>query len=442
MPPKLPGFYYDEERKKYFKIVKTGQATSASQDYSISAVENTKRQKTRERKFHRTEQRHVRKPTAPKIDKIVLPKHSVHVTSRDTFHTQLQRYLHCREMGTLQPGFQSRLESRALGSLIRVTDVEQVGQVSGRDDVTAIALDEENGDVFTGRASGIVNAVRRGSSLIRESYIRRIPDNGTIGTVIGINYNPRTRFLWSLSQGMHSVLCGGISEDTYNDSLFYDLHSMTRLQLWDDKCVFSCAQSPEGDILLGLNSQIQTFTGTAGLHRLHAIDMKSDATSVCYEQEQVVFAGCRDGNLRQIDLREDRKGKRVRSPFRISSPVTNIGAQGNFVACTGLQGVVTVFDRRIEKQSLWTASYKNDCTFRHGFALDPSGRLMMVANDDQTVQLFNLAGGEENWGGSAANLVSSVNGHRFADNLACIRWTEGGVVAGGGTNLYFMSDRS
>lgn len=430
MPPKLPGFYYDEERKKYFKIVKTGQATSASQDYSISSVENTKRQKTRERKFRRTEQRHVRKPTAPKIDKIVLPKHSLHVTNRDTVHTQLQRYLHCREMGTLQPGFQSRLESRALGSLIRVTDVEQVGQVSGRDDVTAIALDEVNGDVFTGRASGIINAVRRGSTLIRESYIRRIPDNGTIGTVIGINYNPRTRFLWSLSQGMHSVLCGGISEDTYNDSLFYDLHSMTRLQLWDDKCVFSCAQSPEGDILLGLNGQIQTFTGTAGLHRLHAIDMKSDATSVCYEQEQVVVAGCRDGNLRQIDLREDRKGKRIRSPFRISSPVTNVEVRDNYVACTGLQGVVTVFDKRSEKQSLWTASYKNDCTFRHGFALDPSGRLMMVANDDQTVQLFNLAGGEENWGGSAANLVSSVNGHKFADNLACIRWTENGIVCG------------
>lgn len=437
MPPKLPGFYYDEERKKYFKIVKTGQATSASSDYSISAVENSKRRKKRETKFRRTEQRHVQKH---KIDKILLPKHSIHVTSRDTIHTQLQRYLHCREMGTLQPGFQSRLEGRALGSLIKVTKVEQVGQVSGRDDVTAIALDEEHGDVFTGRASGIINAVRQGSSLIRESYIRRIPDNGTVGTVIGVNYNPATRFLWSLSQGMHSVLCGGISEDTYQDSLFYDMHSMTRLQLWDDKCVFSCAQSGQGEILLGLNGQIQTFSGTAGLHRLNAIDIKSDATSVCFEQEKVVLAGCRDGNIRLFDLRQT--SKRIKTPFRIPSPVTNTGVSGNHVACTGLGGVVSVFDKRAEKHPLWTASYKNDCSFRHGFALDPSGRLMMVANDDQTVQIFNLAGGEENWGGSAANLVSAVNGHRFADNLACIRWTERGVVAGGGTNLYFMGDQA
>lgn len=437
MPPKLPGFYYDEERKKYFKIVKTGQATSASSDYSISAVENTKRLKKREHRSRRDEKRHIRKRTpVPRMDRVVLPRHSVHVTDRDTVQTQVQRYLHCREMGSLLPGVQNRLESRALGSLIRLTATEQVGQVSGRDNVTCLALDDANGDVFAGRTGGIVNAIRRGSSLIRESYIRQMPD-AAASNVVGVNYNPDNRFLWSVSTEGESgsTIRGGISDDDYSDSVFYNMRQMTRLQLWGGKTAFSCAQSARGTMLLGLNGQIMALEGDPGMQSHAEVDLPSDALAVCFQGERTVLAGCRDGRIRQVDLRAQSVSTWYRSP----TTVTNVAATDNLVVCSGLKGVVTVFDQRNVTQSLWTAPYKNYSTLRHGFAVDPSGRLVMVANDDRTVQLFNLAGGEENWGGKTASLVSGVSGETFSSNVSSIRWSEWGVVAAGGTDLYFMS---
>ncbi|ODQ65964.1 hypothetical protein NADFUDRAFT_41948 [Nadsonia fulvescens var. elongata DSM 6958] len=121
----IPGFYFDAERKKYFKILPTGSATSSgSSNYSIAAVEEKKRSDKRQKSLEDID----KKLQASKIQESFVfakPRTSRNVrtslrptTINETPDGHLKRYLYLRELIPRSSGRDLRMRQRlSIGGL-------------------------------------------------------------------------------------------------------------------------------------------------------------------------------------------------------------------------------------------------------------------------------------------------------------------------------------
>ncbi|KAK9471823.1 uncharacterized protein V1510DRAFT_437085 [Dipodascopsis tothii] len=429
----IPGYFYDAERKRYFKIQpnSTGQAAggagavTAAQYTQADVLKRTREQQVAQRaaKAARLETHRNRTATRPPAAAWA----SVGVVGRAIG----LRELYGPGSGALQPNNATTwaVNLRRLdGQLYTTTYRTQTEQMAARGDGTVVQL-------ATVAATGHV--------LVAEASRLRYYAPTTAGTVVCVDKLPFA------DAAMPRALCrvGGKIQSVFSG---HDLLALTTYDWGESQCAVIHAErledaasarpnkaagtaivaagdflaratvvSPDWTLAMGGQNCVRTFdmtvdgAPTAG-HRLH-----SDVLALEYAGE-TLLAGLRNGGVVRLDAREPQ----AQTAVQHRSSVTHLTAlRGTYVLAAGLANSLALYDTRFAKPGghgtrpvLWYPQYVNEHTLDHGYAVNPAGTVVAVAGQDRVVRVYSI------WDGGGP-LPAAVSGQPFDADVRALAWT-------------------
>lgn len=347
----LPGFYYDAERRRYFRITNTGNASAQGMAaYSTSSVESQRRK--RARTAANDKQVHSNKPSPP------------------SFTVNQLRLM--EPLGSFGP-LGGRLESRAEATLKSKLRLRAERELESGSSPTTMTGGDENG-LFVGFSCGTLKYVpangqqsdvlidKKGSAISGLNY-----GGGGIlsGTTLGSHEGSGTVNVWLLDEISMS-----------SGQLFTPSRPET---FWSSHC-----SGDKSLLVAGGVGKVWLFDmARAGLDydRVVKIGSKSDVLAVAscgdfhgFDRNEVV-CGTRPGKVMHLDIRDRSKPSSWSHGSGVThvQHVTNIGNAGKYIVVSGFQDRCGVYDTRFtSKMVAQYPQYRNYSTAAHGFSIsDP-----------------------------------------------------------------------
>jgi WD repeat-containing protein 21A len=446
-PPDLPGFYYDPERKRYFRIVNTGQASSGSMsDYSISAVAEVRRRKTRAR---RNPSQKPSSHSLPKRRPSILKRHMLSSSLAPRVNKQAQEQL-----------LMSGLSCQMKWSI----DLDQ------GDSLQCLLWHPSSRNLLVGSRSGtcldapLENLVER-PSISRPRY--ELPMVLPFHTpVTALCSSGRTIVNSCLGgPGTPGSVCVTWQENKNNqqdsNSVVYKLPG--RQSVWS-AAVYEDSRGWNSRVCVGSSTCAYLLEPeVTGFYKM-PFQTDSDVFAVDFvgPEGKLIAAGCRNGMLSIFDPRVGTRHLTAAQPvLSVSHPsaISNLKMVDNerYVLASGLEDTLAMYDLRyirpsrpvtprspyVEGHRNVNASSSQPCveykgysnlhTIRHGFAIREGSKSFAVGCDDGAVKVYDI------WSGSDITGQQLMN-HNFPCTVAGLQWTSAaGLFIGFGTSIEYWA---
>ncbi|KAI9760848.1 MAG: hypothetical protein M1835_000088 [Candelina submexicana] len=412
----IPGYYFDREKKKYFKIIPNHIAPQGAQ-YSR---ENIKRSKDNEKKRKRETEQARR-----------LKHHIQH--SKILKHPLGGAYCLNRETGTQAPA------ERDIRAKVYTQGLERSTKFHAGVSATIqhFARDEATGGLFYGLC---VTPDKDTNGKVTYSEPRAKPiTSPTHSEITSINIGP-TRTLVSTTLGGDAdatITLTKLVEPSQFDGTWLDIGVHTMLHPRDQTIWTSRPSQTDGTIAIGTSTGMLLLKETNSNWTTvnHALKSKTDIFALEFLSSSTIAAGGRDSSIRFYDQRSSGKALRLRHP----SSVTGIRQvdEWRIVVC-GLRNSMRLYDLRsqpspIPPPTTTTATtktshkattqpvleypYLNDFRLGLGFDVDTETGLVAAASDDRNLQLFSVYSGEE-------IRLRGKKDRMFEDFARCVRFSQ------------------
>ncbi|KAI4212045.1 MAG: hypothetical protein LQ351_005227 [Letrouitia transgressa] len=432
MPPELPGFYFDQERNRYFKIQPHHVAVKGT-GYSQQEIEEA--MERLQAKQALAAQNVLNQPE-PKRRRLNVAIQRAPILQRPC-GMSLQREVMAdqrRFMGTRASLWADGLEQRKfLGLEERITHLVRDHATKTLCFVTdSSTLQPSRYPVFActplatelegGKKEYHIQSMRhRPKSPISSFCLSpcRVLLSTTYGaitdqcpeaspTLVASHLTPANQYLSALEQwenGSPTREWGRGSPDLqskhlkrFDEGPVVGLKFRTQCSLWDS------AAGPQTDdlvVAIAIDGSISQYKGPElQFDCMGPIGSKSDALSVDYQDHNVILSGYRNGLVRLWDTRSQASTIRLQHP---SSVAHARAMTGHRIAVAGLSNQLCVYDLRyterysldaVTKPSLWFSEHKNMATLRPQLGFDVHQNLVAAATDDNSLHIFDTVSGQ------------------------------------------------
>ncbi|KAI9836192.1 MAG: hypothetical protein M1819_001529 [Sarea resinae] len=403
MEQSIPGYFYDKEKKKYFKILPHHAAPAGSQ----YTKENVKKLKDGERKRKRDGehaarlQRRVQRSKAmghPIVGALGLEREQGRIPVSGSGLRWGEVY--ARELDRRVILDMQCLPSTA--SLTRFAIDSQTGAI-----VFALKNHLNEGDYNLITAPP--EPLREGFSYFKSNRCRQVMHSNSSPTT-SLNIGP-TRTLVQTSLGdateSSSIHLTKLIDRTLYDGIWIDVGVHMILRPPNQTSVFTSATSKvDGDIAIGTSSGINLLQETtSNWDEQQTVDFPSDVLALEFLSPTIIAAGLRDSTVRLYDQRSAGKALRLRH----SSSVTGIKQVDEFrVVVCGIKSSLRLYDLRYQSSGnssrkrnhspstlpVYDYPHNNEYRLDLGFDVDTETGLIAAATEDKRVQIFSLHTGE------------------------------------------------
>ncbi|KAM3589378.1 DDB1- and CUL4-associated factor 4 [Umbelopsis sp. WA50703] len=380
----IPGYYYDPEKKKYFKVMATGR-------YSRQNYEKSHNQP-------------VTPPPPPKKRRVTpLP---VYRSMRETQSASVMK----KDTSTVYMGLLSRLATPQKISMMGTAALTATATARP----TALDIHPKHNHLLLGLADGCVaqtlfsmnrangyqqhalTLTMHGSDL---TSIRMGLDDRCVITTMGNGIVPPTMSFLKLDlHGLHE----------HDDQQLMPpaaLHTFSHTKLGS---FWSCDRSRinPSSTILGTDSHVLYFSGT-DIHTKFKIKSATLAAQIDPVQPNVFLCGGRDGHIRLYDVRQDRRKVDYfrghgACTMKHKSAITHLHKSGSsfHVVAASMDGSLQTWDVRGQtnqtNERAWPVfrfnGHKNSHSRSHGFDVLEAANIVAVAGEDHVIRLWSLKG--------------------------------------------------
>ncbi|CAG8543109.1 4717_t:CDS:10 [Acaulospora morrowiae] len=408
-PMEIPGFYYDSEKNRYFKIL-PNKTFGSDHPHSISAIKEKKMTKEVEKSWaHRNYNRF-----DYLLSKEVNPFKSHRRIQNETGEFIVNLYHH---VGSLETSY---VKHRVTYFLIHplVNDI-YYGNVQGLVGLLRYRADKDSCSELFKLSSGYCTSEISSMDLTKDNLLSVTSLGGDLGPgVLCIFKIPADYNQFCLAEPVFEY----VSKTTLWTSTFSQVTPST-------------AVGSSNNVTI-----VQNYSGHKTMERVYrtnsdvfALDFDRNQASK-YFKPSVVYAGCRDGQIRIFDIRSNINRSAGESPrIRQSSPVCNLKSiHSCHVLCDGMNGSLSLWDIRCMKKDpvMEYLGHVNNGNRRIGFSVNTHESIVAIAGSDRYVRLYSISSGK---------LVRAPIGP-FKEHISTIKFCETFSVADS-SNLKYMEAR-
>ncbi|KAI9823337.1 MAG: hypothetical protein M1832_002561 [Thelocarpon impressellum] len=399
MPRPIPGYYYDEEKKKYFKVL-PHHVAPAGAAYSKENVKKQAQDSKRKREANQD------RSTRPRVQR-----------SRVLQHALAGRVGLERELGQA-PRFDASRSGAGEAYASGLEGRHLLELEGSEDEITTFTRDPLTGGIFAGVKNSstfsLVSAVPRTEASASPARLRTVfaPQSA----VTSVNIGP-TRTLVSTCLGDRSEATINLTKLVGPDQIVDNwldvgvhviLRPHARTSVWTSACA-----PRSGTIAVGTGAGVILIHETpsafapqpASLGSLsdwanRSIPAPSDVLAIEFLTDAVFLAGMRDGAVESLDTREPRKrALAIRHP----SAVTHVRrVDEHRVVVNGLESSLRLYDLRyahppsprpaylFPTQPVLVYEHVNEYQVSLGCDVDADTGLLAAGREDGSVQLFGL----------------------------------------------------
>ncbi|KAK6340753.1 hypothetical protein TWF696_009077 [Orbilia brochopaga] len=386
--PEIPGFYYDNEKKKYFKITAAHTNTSAS--YNADRVRQ-EQEKAREAEERRREE----EATRPLLRR----KRRLSDSSNDLINYRLRM-----QMGLFQA-------PRRDGDLAMWADMlcdERVIEASRDQHISG--METMPGGIFT-------FAPDQGIRWYPQPYDHFYEQRNTASRIAKLPDMEHRMTSSTILPGGKGILVA--SGQTYATASLGDdkrLNVDSVVKIPDAGAIWACVTNPSGAIAVGGSYK----SGRGGLlslttHTGSPLQLRpdSDVLALTYIDNNVLLSGSRNGKIQIYDTRRNLEKDVSHETARTShiSSITHLRKLNNdhHIIVNGLGGQAALQDLRYCRpmtgdqrgkiprcsvQPVLTYQTYNKGTLGLGFDVDEEQELLAVAGEDHKVRLCSISSGQ------------------------------------------------
>ncbi|OLL24849.1 WD repeat-containing protein 21 [Neolecta irregularis DAH-3] len=383
--PGIPGFFYDPQKKKYFKIMPNHKCGS-SHPYSQQTI--AKREKLE---------------TAEKADKINLRQRGFQKSYIET------RSL-CNQSQSAQQDFRSRLSVQKS----RLS----FGYIDPYVNVTAIAYDFNTGNLIFGDHTGLV-------SLLQPTCEKPQPMFNFFSETTCIAIGSDRRLVATCQGNERGAGMIHISALTNQEGVL-DLQNHITLTPHRNQSIWTCAISSSNKIAVGGSGMFMLIEQSGHDCTQRILRSKSDVFAVQFLDENVCMAGSRDGCIRAFDSRV--KSDDHQLFIRHSSTVAGIKVLSEYqIIVNGLRNSLKLYDVRFPHppapSSLYSAPSKpvfeytghiNEHSLTLGFDANRNTGIITAAGSDNRLRFWNSRFSEPFSG------AESLDSHDLSIRAVCL----------------------
>ncbi|GBC02851.1 hypothetical protein RclHR1_04860005 [Rhizophagus clarus] len=311
IPKEIPGYYYDQEKNRYFKIM-PNKAVGSNNPFSAESITKKAEEKARE---------------------LVIPKQIPNGIS----------LLLDREINFNKPTYTFKSENRQ----ILIKSLRQVGSIEPtaieRTRIKDFQIHPYFNKIFYGDSFGNISQmkIKCSSSSCTEIYNDQVIKLTSEITSVRLN---RTDLLMatSLTPGNVHILKLPSETESYNDTEVKYSYQISPI-IWT--CSFS---ETDSSIAIGSSRSLSVVRGWEKYTCIDHFTTNSDVFALDFDRylPNVIFAGCRDGKLRIYDSRSDCSHLLYGIGPRISqkSPICHIKQIGAwYILSDGMDGSVRTY---------------------------------------------------------------------------------------------------
>ncbi|KAK9238197.1 hypothetical protein V1525DRAFT_375517 [Lipomyces kononenkoae] len=462
MQPAIPGFYYDEEKRKYFKILPTAASGGSSAFYTSDVV--NKRIKSDNEQGKRGKD-HANKISLAASDTPISPLHAASLSrslghAAKAYYCSVVRATHLTEMGgsVTSRGGRRNLEVCAFVGGLRPTTTLWRNARTDMHILTCMDI-RKNAQglerLWVGNVHGIYKEYNIARCLQEPSYsidmttpfaefsgpITSITKTDSFGVITAETLNPDdfNAMLWT-----PSVTTAG--------STLYRIHRFRT----DMEARCSAASSESYKMTIGGSDRISVYQSGPAEHRsIGSCRLPSDVFTVECLEPHTFLAGLRDASVRILDTRIPARGRNQPVALWHASAITKMKiVKEGYLVLAGLEDSLALYDLRFAKAQeqpglssqryqhhpaqyqKWANQqksmsrpvikydgYVNEHVFDHGFDISNDKRTLAVADQSRAVKLYSL------WTGN--QLRSPVSDHKFQLVPRALKWNDTRVTKTG-----------
>ncbi|KAK9386289.1 hypothetical protein V1515DRAFT_150886 [Lipomyces mesembrius] len=461
MQPVIPGFYYDEGKRKYFKILPNA-ASGGSSAFYTSDVVNKRIKNENSQSKHGNER--ADKVTSATLDTPISALHAAgHSRSMRNagrvYYSSVIRATHLTEMGgcVTSRGCRRNLEVGAFVGGLRPTTTLWKYARTDMNILTCMDI-RKNAQgldrLWVGNVYGIYKEYSVARCLQEPSYsvdmttpfaefsgpITSITKTDSFGVITAetLNQDDFNAMLWTPST-------------TTAGSTLYRIHRFRT----DMEARCSAASAESYKMTIGGSDRISAYqSGPAEFRSISSYRLPSDVFTVEFLQPHTFLAGLRDASVRIVDTRIPARERQQPVALWHASAITKMKiVKEAYLMLAGLEDSLALYDLRFAKaqeqpgcssqhyqhsnqQQKWVKQHKgrshpvmkyegyvNEHVFDHGFDISNDKRILAVADQTCAVKLYSV------WTGN--QLRSPLSGHKFQLVPRALKWNDARVTKGG-----------
>ncbi|EPS44874.1 hypothetical protein H072_1135 [Dactylellina haptotyla CBS 200.50] len=390
--PEIPGFYYDNEKKKYFKI--TAAHTSTSSVYNADRVKQ-EREAAREAEEQRREDKAVR----PYLKR----RRRISDSSNGLFNYRLRM-----QMGLLVPEAPRRDGDLAMWATVLCEEelirANRDKKLSGMETMPGL------GGFFT-------FAPNQGLRWYPQPYDHFYEERNQPSRAVKLpEMENRMTSSTIMPEGKGVLVASGQSYAKISLGKYGQTHVDSVIKVPEAGTIWACAINESGIIAIGGSYK----SGGRGLLSLTSEDCpsllirpESDVLALQYIDKNVLLTGSRSGKIHIYDSRRNLE-KEVTHEKALASHVSSIThlrklENDNYIIVNGLGGQTALHDLRYCRpiqghqrghtpkgttKPVLTYKNFNKSTIGLGFDIDHSQELMAIAGEDNNIRLYSISSGQ------------------------------------------------
>ncbi|KAL1642257.1 hypothetical protein SLS58_005597 [Diplodia intermedia] len=419
-PPDLPGFYYDRERKRYFKI-QPGHKLPTGAKYSTDAV---KREQAETNKRKREEEHEARVRTQTVKRSIVLPHAGAWNLKLEAYGLRADPSAHAKALAS---GFEA--------STFVDPRVQWAAETSRNIAVRCFDYDADTRTLITG--------VEDEHNMLLSTFVdpnlssRRIVPKWhqrdfqvMTSTISSVHITPHRRVVVT-TRGSGSAAEIQISSlrqpESVLDRVYMD--STITLMPYAHTTIFTSAPNPfpSGPEIIAVGTLGSGWSGTSAFEK-GSKNRPDAALSMEWLTPHSLSVGFRSGDIVLYDSRS--RGYKARLKHLSSAIGIKRGEHESQLVVAGLKSTLCLYDLRMIKDHKSTRpvfrfkDYENAYTEASGFDVHQQSGLVAASQDNGYVQLYSLKDGSKIRRLRAPGLYGSGYDPTARTRVSCLRFVE------------------
>ncbi|KAK9249353.1 hypothetical protein V1506DRAFT_3950 [Lipomyces tetrasporus] len=464
MQPVIPGFYYDEEKQKYFKILPNAAGGGSAAFYTTDRV--NKRIKNGDDVQQSRDGNSCATKMTPPVSTYTATT-ALHAAGHSrslrnagqVYYSSVIRAQHLTEMGgpVTSRGGRRNLEVCAFAGGLRHAITLWKNARTDMNILTCMDIRKDTQGLdrlWVGNVHGIYKEYSVARCLKEPSY------SVDMTTPFAEFSGPITSITKTDSFGV--ITAETLAQDDFNVMLWtpsvttaastiYRIHRFRA----DMEARCSAASAESCKMAIGGSDRILAYQSGPAEHRLiSSYRLPSDVFAIEFLQPNTFLAGLRDGGVRIFDTRIPAKGRLQPVALWHASAITKMKlVKGDYLMVAGLEDTLALYDLRFAKvkdqpglasqryqhpdqQHKWVKQYKgrsrpvmkyegyvNEHVFDHGFHISNDERILAVADQTCRVKLYSL------WTGN--QLRTPLSDKKFHLVPRALKWSDARVTKTG-----------